>query len=102
MDPKGLKELLERVRAEMGHAAGDLVITLLFGGKGQKLQLKITSNASGFPLDPVLSLYDAEGKLLKEVDDVSRQLDPELQWTAPADGLVHAEIRDMHDRGRRC
>jgi hypothetical protein len=67
--------------------------------KGDKRVVRIESRALGFPLDPVLRVTDAEGKTLAETDDIRGGRDPEVTFTAPADGEYRAVVRDLNDAG---
>ncbi len=63
--------------------------------KGQKLSLTVVANRLGSLLDPVLAVTDAEGKVIKEADDISGDNhDAELHLTMPADGRYRVVIRD--------
>ena len=44
-------------------------------------------------------MLDAAGKTLAETDDVGESLDPELAFTAPADGKYRVVVRDLNGRG---
>ena len=57
-------------------------------------------NAAGIgsPLDARLEVYDAANRLLAENDD-AHGVDPELRFTAPADGVYQVRIRDSGWRG---
>ena len=67
--------------------------------KGEALLFRVESQNLGFPLDAVLTLFDDADKQLAESDDTGKKSDPELKWTAPADGTFRVEIRDLLDRG---
>ncbi len=69
--------------------------------KGMHLAFEIYGRRLGFPLDAVLELYDAKGKLLIEADDhpINKTKDSRLFWTVPADGKYFIAVRDLHDRG---
>jgi hypothetical protein len=67
--------------------------------KGDKLLFRAESDSLGYLLDPVLTLVDATGKVVAEVDDTSRQRDCELAATIPADGDYDLQIRDLHRHG---
>lgn len=70
------------------------------GTKGQKVVFECRSRTLGFPLDPVLRLLDAKGKVLREVDDPRRNVfDAELAFTLPADGEYRLQVTDLHRRG---
>jgi hypothetical protein len=68
--------------------------------KGERRTFRIESRALGLPLDPVLRLFDASGRLLAEADDDGRNnRDPERAFTAPADGDYRVAVRDLNGRG---
>jgi len=69
--------------------------------KDQKFWFEVESHRHALPLDSVLELYDANGKLLTEADDLTtfKTKDSRLLWTAPADGKYAIAIRDLHARG---
>lgn len=65
------------------------------GTKSQKISLTVQAEQFGSMLDPVLSLADAQGKVIKEADDISSDNhDAELHLTLPGDGRYHIQIRD--------
>lgn len=69
--------------------------------KGQAYHFEVEARRHGSPLDSVLEMYDADGKLLTEADDLTslKTKDSRLLWTAPADGKYTIAVRDLHDRG---
>lgn len=67
--------------------------------KGQKLVFEIESRSLGFPLDPVLRLTDAKGKVLAEPKGTKLNTDPQLLFTVPADGSYRLEVHDFHGDG---
>jgi hypothetical protein len=68
--------------------------------KGDKLSFRIESRSLGYPLDPLLTMTDATGKMYSEVDDTGREnRDATLNFTVPADGRYILTVRDLHDRG---
>ncbi|MHB1556179.1 MAG: PPC domain-containing protein [Isosphaeraceae bacterium] len=68
--------------------------------KGEKRVIRVESRALGRPLDPVLRILDAAGKVVAESDDGSRNdRDSERSFTAPADGDYRLVVRDLHGRG---
>jgi len=69
------------------------------GEKGQKLKVAVSCRAVDSLLDPVLIVRNADGSVLKEVDDRSRSdLDCEAIVTLPAEGCT-AEISDRYLKG---
>ena len=68
--------------------------------KGDKRVFRVESRALGRPLDPVLRVLDAGGKILAESDDTGRNnRDLERSFTAPADGEYRLVVRDLNGRG---
>lgn len=66
---------------------------------GEQLSFRVESRALGFPLDPVLELFDSSGKSLARVDDAGSGRDVELAFTVPAEGRYRAAVYDLHQRG---
>jgi hypothetical protein len=67
--------------------------------KGEKRVFSLESRTLGLPLDAVLQVLDAAGKTLAETDDAGESLDPELAFTAPADGKYRVVVRELNGRG---
>jgi Bacterial pre-peptidase C-terminal domain len=67
--------------------------------KGEKHVFSLESRTFGLPLDAVLQVLDADGKILAETDDVGNSRDPELAFTPPADGQYRVVICDLNGRG---
>ena len=69
--------------------------------KGAAYDFEVYARRLGSPLDAVLEIYDAKGKLLVEADDgdLFRGKDSRLSWTAQADGQYVVAVRDLHARG---
>ena len=67
--------------------------------KGEKHFFSLESRALGLPLDAVLQVLDADGKMLAETDDVGKSRDPELSFTPPADGKYRVVVSDLNGRG---
>jgi len=76
---------------------------LLTATKGQKLSIGIQAQRIGSLLDPVLTVEDSSGKVLKESDDIGGDNhDAEMHITMPADGQYRVVIRDrFQDFGDR-
>lgn len=63
--------------------------------QGQEYDFDVHAARCGSPLDAVLTLCDATGKTIQEVDDSpGLQTDARLRWTANADGEYQIRIRD--------
>jgi hypothetical protein len=71
--------------------------------KGQKLSINVFAQRLGALLDPVLSVADSTGKVIKESDDIGGDNhDAELHLTIPSDGQYRVVIRDrFQDMGDR-
>jgi hypothetical protein len=68
--------------------------------KGQRLRFEVSAREWGSPLDPVIRIYDAAGKLLREADDDGRQsIDPDVEYTLPADGVFRVAVSDRYSHG---
>jgi len=70
------------------------------GTKGQKIDVSVESRSLYSLLDPVATVTDEAGKVIKDADDRSKtDLDTELQLTLPADGRYKIEISDRYEHG---
>jgi hypothetical protein len=67
--------------------------------KDQWFEFEVTSHRLGLPLDAVLEVFHADGKLAVESDDATQTKDPKLHWKSPSDGTFFLAIRDLHGRG---
>jgi hypothetical protein len=67
--------------------------------KGQAWQFKLESRSIGYPLDAVLELFDATGKSVARADDIGKDIDAELKYTAPADGEYTLVVSDLYQHG---
>jgi hypothetical protein len=66
--------------------------------KGHAYLIGIIASKAGSPLDAWLRVDDSAGKELGRADDTDGR-DPQLTWTAPADGTFTAVIGDVTHRG---
>ncbi len=62
-------------------------------------RLSVLARDCGSALDASLTLYGADGKELKRLDDVGQNRDPLLDWQAPTDATVFVSIGDFHRLG---
>lgn len=68
--------------------------------KGENLTFQIDSHKLGYPLDAHLKLFDAKGKLLREMDDpVRNYFDARLIYKMPADGEYYLHVTDRFQHG---
>ena len=80
-------------------APGDVDSFQFTATEKQRIQFDVASRELGFPLDAVLTIHDASGKKLSEVDDLRNRRDPRIEFQAPADGVYRVSIRDLHGEG---
>jgi hypothetical protein len=66
--------------------------------KGDAYEIRAHARAVRSPLDPVLSLYDGNGKLIATNDDANG-LDAAIKFTCSADGDYELKIRDHLHKG---
>ncbi len=78
---------------------GDTDVLSIAVKKGDRLAFDVLSAQAGFPTDAVLSIRDAAGKQLLEVDDSDGSRDPRVRWDAPADGRYAIVLRDRSRQG---
>ena len=80
--------------------AKDVDVFAFDAKKGQALQVAVESRRLGFPLDPVLRVIDASGKVIQETETRSAdKIDESLTWTAPMDGRFRVEVGDLFQHG---
>jgi hypothetical protein len=85
-----------------GHIAkqGEVDAYAFQASKDQRLQLTVSARSYGSPLDPVVRVLDADGKLIKEADDISREnADTQLDLKIPAEGQYRVEVADRFGHG---
>lgn len=68
------------------------------GTKGREVELRVLARALRSPLDPVLTVRGADGRVLASNDD-GQGRDSVLRFTPPADGDHVVEVRDLLRRG---
>ena len=65
----------------------------------QVYDLKVTGARAGSSLDAWLKIEDSEGKEIARNDDAAGSRDPQLTWTAPADGIFTIALGELTHRG---
>ena len=78
---------------------GDIDYFRFHAKKGQRYYIRALARAVASPLDPVLNLYDGEGKSLVGNDDSSNGPDSLLTYTFPKDGEYLLRITDHLSKG---
>ncbi len=70
-----------------------------FAFKAEKetmLIVNVESRALGCPLDAVLQIESAEGKVLQRIDDVGGVVDPSIRWKVPETGSYRVAVSDVN------
>lgn len=105
-EPNDALQAAQRIELPLGingrlQAADDVDYYALQAVRGHTYRFEVQSHRHALPTDSVLELYDAQGKLLAEADDLTalHTKDSLLVWTAPADGTYYVALRDLHGRG---
>lgn len=79
--------------------AKDVDVYRFEGKAGQQVTVEVHAARYGSPLDPLLTLYDAEGRILASCDDAASGADPRLEVTLPKDGGYVVGVIDANDEG---
>jgi hypothetical protein len=69
------------------------------GKKGDKLRIEVQAARFGSPVDAMLTLYDAGGRVVDSADDTDGSPDPVLVVSLPKDGAYLISVIDAHDLG---
>lgn len=78
---------------------GDMDAYIVRAAPG-RCRLRVTARAIGSPLDAVLSIRDAAGTLVREVDDNGADaFDPSTDFDVPAEGELRVEVGDRFRHG---
>lgn len=68
--------------------------------KGEAVRLAVAARSLNAPLDPVLVVRDAAGKVVAEQDDTRGEgRDVDLRFQAPADGTFELVVRSLNGEG---
>ena len=65
-----------------------------YGNLGQRFVIEVEASNLGSDLDPVLTIYDADGTTELAENDDAGSLDSRIDFTAPADGPYFLQVRD--------
>ncbi|MSR33065.1 MAG: hypothetical protein EXR99_16370 [Gemmataceae bacterium] len=80
-------------------SAQDVDVFQIVGAPGATVKLQIDSVKLGSALDPVLTLYDEKGKVLRFADDTAETRDPSISVKLPTNGKLYLVIQDAFDQG---
>ena len=77
----------------------DVDVYRVEGRAGERLVFEVEAARFGSPLDAILTLHDAEGRVLGTADDAKGSHDPILAVKLPRNGLYYLSLIDAHDQG---
>ncbi len=77
----------------------DVDVYKIDGTKGQRLVCEVLAARYGSPVDSILTLYHADGKILAINDDHDGSPDSRLEVTLPKNGMYYLSLVDAHDMG---
>jgi hypothetical protein len=77
----------------------DVDVFKIDGTKGQRLVCQVLAARYGSPVDSILTLYHADGKILAINDDHDGSPDSRLEVTLPRNGTYYLGLVDAHDMG---
>lgn len=77
----------------------DVDVFRISGVAGKSMAFRITAASAGSLLDPILSIFDADGRMLGSADDSDGGRDATLSLTPKTDGSLFLVVSDAHDRG---
>jgi hypothetical protein len=67
--------------------------------KGEKMQARLKSKALGLPMDATLRVEGPDGKIVATGIDDRTDPDPNVSWTAAAEGAYQLIVEDQFHRG---
>jgi hypothetical protein len=79
--------------------ASDVNVFRFDGKQGQQIVLEVFAARYGSPLDSLLTLYDAEGRIVASNDDVDGTADSRIEVALPATGAYYVSVVDANDVG---
>ena len=80
-------------------AEKDVDVFRIDGKKGDVLKFEVQAARFGSPVDAIITLHDADRKLIAAADDTGKSPDPILIVTLPHDGMYFLSLIDAHDLG---
>jgi hypothetical protein len=78
---------------------GDVDVFRFDGKQGQQVVLEVFAARYGSPLDSLLTLYDAGGRIVASNDDVDGTADSRIETTLPTSGAYYVSVVDANDVG---
>jgi hypothetical protein len=81
-------------------ASGEEDVYQFHARASQTLRIRVEAQSVGSPLDPIVRVLDASGKVVAEQDDIrSEAWDVDLSFKVPADGAYRLVVRDLNRAG---
>ncbi len=77
----------------------DVDVFRIEGTAGQKLNCEVLAARHGSALDSILTLYDADGRIVASNDDHDGSTDSRIEVVLPAAGAYYLSLQDAHDQG---
>ena len=79
--------------------SSDVDVFRIDGKEGQQLVLEVFAARYGSPLDSMLTLYDADGRIVAANDDFDGTTDSRVEATLPKTGAYYISLVDANDIG---
>ena len=76
--------------------AGDVDYYAFYGNQGERFVIEVEASNLGSDLDPVLTLYDADGETELAENDDAGSLDSRINFTVPAEGAYFLRVREYN------
>lgn len=71
-----------------------------FAGKaGETVAIEVVAGRLGSPADTLVTVYDADKRILLTIDDTAGKPDPILNLKLPRDGVYYVSVIEAHDLG---
>ena len=79
--------------------SSDVDVFRIDGKEGQQIVLEVFAARYGSPLDSMLTLYDADGRIVAANDDIDGTADSRIEATLPRAGPYYVSVVDANDVG---
>jgi hypothetical protein len=86
------------VRAKIERSR-DVDVFRFNGRAGERVRVEVLAARFGSPLDALVTVYDADRRVLDSADDRKGEPDPVLTVTLPRNGVYYVSLIDAHDSG---
>jgi hypothetical protein len=77
----------------------DVDVFCFDGQAGRRFRCEVISRRYGSPLDPIITLFDGAGNIVRASDESPRNASTSLSTVLPRDGTYYVVIQDAHDLG---